>query len=92
MIRILCIGKMKDKALHMLEEEYIKRLKAFVKIEILEVRDEPNERIEREKEAALAKEKEGDRALAHCSICTAPTGTARLSQKSSAAGRPLRAI
>ena len=26
MIRILCIGKMKDKALHMLEEEYKKRL------------------------------------------------------------------
>ena len=64
MIRILCIGKMKDKALHMLEDEYAKRLKAFVKIEILEVRDEPNERIEREKEAALAKEKEGERALA----------------------------
>ena len=64
MIRILCIGKMKDKALHMLEDEYTKRLKAFVKIEILEVRDEPNERIEREKEAALAKEKEGERALA----------------------------
>ena len=55
---------MKDKALHMLEEEYTKRLKAFVKIEITEVRDEPNERIEREKEAALAKEKEGERALA----------------------------
>ncbi len=64
MIRILCIGKMKDKALHMLEDEYTKRLKAFVKIEILEVRDEPNERVEREKEAALAKEKEGERALA----------------------------
>ena len=63
MIRILCIGKMKDKALHMLEDEYTKRLKAFVKIEILEVRDEPNERIERDKEAALAKEKEGERAL-----------------------------
>ena len=64
MIRILCIGKMKDKALHMLEEEYEKRLKAFPKIEILEVRDEPNERVEREKEAALAKEKEGERPLA----------------------------
>lgn len=64
MLRIICIGKMKDKALHMLEEEYVKRLKAFTKVEILEVRDEPNERIEREKEAALAKEKEGERALA----------------------------
>ena len=46
-----------------LEEEYKKRLGAFTKIEIVEVRDEPNERIEREKEAALAKEKEGERAL-----------------------------
>ena len=64
MIRILCIGKMKDKALHLLEEEYSKRLRSFAKIQILEVRDEPNERIEREKEAALAKEKEGERALA----------------------------
>ena len=52
MIRILCIGKMKDKALHLLEEEYTKRLRAFTKIQILEVRDEPNERVEREKEAA----------------------------------------
>ena len=49
MIRILCIGKMKDKALHMLEEEYIKRLKAFSKVEVVEVQDEPNERVEREK-------------------------------------------
>ena len=63
MIRILCIGKMKDKALHSLEEEYTKRLRAFTKVEIIEVRDEPNERIERDKEAALAKEKEGERAL-----------------------------
>ena len=29
---------MKDKALHMLEEEYIKRLKAFSKVEVVEVR------------------------------------------------------
>lgn len=64
MIRIICIGKMKDKALHMLEEEYIKRLKAFTRAEVLEVRDEPNDLTSREKEAAIAKEKEGERALA----------------------------
>ena len=63
MIRIICIGKMKDKALHMLEEEYIKRLKAFARTEVIEVRDEPNDLAAREKEAALAKEKEGERAL-----------------------------
>lgn len=64
MIRIICIGKMKDKALHMLEEEYIKRLKAFTRAEVLEVRDEPNDLTSREKEATIAKEKEGERALA----------------------------
>ena len=64
MIRILCIGKMKDKALHTLEEEYTKRLKPFAKIEITEVRDEPNDRVDRDKEAAIAKDKEGERALA----------------------------
>ncbi len=63
MIRIICIGKMKDKALHMLEEEYVKRLKAFAKTQIIEVRDEPCDLTSREKEAALVKEKEGERAL-----------------------------
>ena len=91
MIRIVCIGKMKDKALHMLEEEYIKRLKAFSKVEVVEVRDEPNERIEREKEAAIAKEKEGERALAQIKdsdlVITALTGTARPLRRSSGNGR-----
>ena len=64
MIRILCIGKMKDKALHMLEEEYIKRLKAFSKVEVVEVKDEPNENVHRAGEAALVMSREGERALA----------------------------
>ena len=63
MIRILCIGKMKDKALQSLQEEYTRRLRPFVKTEIIEVRDEPNDLAHREKEAALVKEKEGERAL-----------------------------
>ena len=40
-IRILCVGKLKEKALGALCEEYKKRLGRFVKIEIVEVADEP---------------------------------------------------
>ncbi len=63
MITVLCIGKSKDKALQLLEAEYCKRLKAFTKIEVVEVKDEPNDHTDREKEAALVKEREGERAL-----------------------------
>ncbi len=64
MITVLSIGKSKDKALQLLEAEYCKRLRAFTKIEVVEVKDEPNEHTDRGKEAALVKEREGDRALA----------------------------
>ena len=63
-ITILCIGKMKDKALQLLEEEYIKRLQAFSKVQIIEVKDEANTRADRENEALLIRDKEGERALA----------------------------
>lgn len=63
MIKIVAIGKNKDKALQSLESEYKKRLSAFTKIEIIEVKDEPNENAQRENEARLIKEKEGIRAL-----------------------------
>lgn len=64
MIRIIAIGKMKDKALRMLEEDYVRRLSPFHRTEILEVRDEPVPREGREKENDLVREREGDRALA----------------------------
>lgn len=40
-IRILCVGKLKEKALSALCAEYEKRLGRYVKIEIIEVADEP---------------------------------------------------
>ncbi|MBQ0065100.1 MAG: 23S rRNA (pseudouridine(1915)-N(3))-methyltransferase RlmH [Firmicutes bacterium] len=64
MISVIAIGKNKDKALRSLEEEYTKRLSAFNKIEVIEVKDEPNDHVEREKEMELIKQKEGDRVLA----------------------------
>lgn len=55
---------MKDKALHALEAEYCKRLQSFTRVEVLEVKDEPTDHMDREKEILATKEKEGERALA----------------------------
>lgn len=63
MIKIIAIGKNKDKALQGLEKEYVKRLSAFSKVDVIEVKDEANEKVSREKEVALVKEKEGKRVL-----------------------------
>lgn len=63
MIRILCIGKNKDKALVSLEKEYLKRLSAFDKVQLEEVKDEPNTLTDRPAEAAKVKETEGKRVL-----------------------------
>lgn len=64
MIRLLCVGKMKDKALQSLVSEYVKRISAFSKVEVVEVKDEPNAHAERDAEAARIKESEAERVLA----------------------------
>ena len=61
MIKIIAIGKNKDKALQALEKEYAKRLSAFCKLDIIEVKDEANEHTSRESEVLLVKEKEVSR-------------------------------
>ena len=40
MIKIVAVGKLKEKALRMQIEEYEKRLRPFTKLEIIEVPDE----------------------------------------------------
>ncbi|MFR4009237.1 MAG: 23S rRNA (pseudouridine(1915)-N(3))-methyltransferase RlmH, partial [Christensenellales bacterium] len=40
-IRILCVGKLKEKSLKALCEEYQKRLGRYTSLEIVEVPDEP---------------------------------------------------
>ena len=62
-ITILAIGKMKDKALESLQQEYCKRLQAFCEVRILEVKDEANEHTDRPGEAGHAKDLEAGRAL-----------------------------
>jgi 23S rRNA (pseudouridine1915-N3)-methyltransferase len=62
-ITILASGKMKDKALESLQQEYCKRLQAFCEVRILEVKDEANEHTDRPGEAGHAKDLEAGRAL-----------------------------
>lgn len=63
MIKLLCVGKNKDKNLQALEKEYIKRLGAFDKIVVEEVKDEPDVHSEREAEARKIKDTEAARIL-----------------------------
>ena len=51
MIKILCVGKIKEKFFREAIDEYKKRLSKFTKLEIIEVTD--NESIEKEKELLL---------------------------------------
>lgn len=55
MIKIICVGKVKEKYLKEAIEEYYKRLKKYTKIEIYEVDDCPieNEKVALEKEKTL---------------------------------------
>ncbi len=54
MIKIICIGKIKEKYLKEGIEEYIKRLQKYTKLEIIEIEDEKDDNIN----TCLQKEKE----------------------------------
>lgn len=53
MIKIICIGNLKEKYLQEAENEYLKRLKKYTKLEIIELKEETQDM-----NSALAKEKE----------------------------------
>jgi len=55
-INIIAVGKIKEKALQTLIEEYSKRISGYTKINIVEVGDEPNEKVN-------VKQIEGERIL-----------------------------
>ncbi len=61
MIKIICIGKLKENYLKNAQEEYIKRLKKYTNIEIIEL---PDSEIDNEK---IALEKEKGEILKHLS-------------------------
>ena len=58
MISIIAVGKLKEKAYKDLVDEYVKRLSAYTKVEIIEVADETNQL-----EDAKVKKLEGERIL-----------------------------
>lgn len=63
MIKLICIGRNKDRNLQALEQEYAKRLQAFGRLQIEEVKDEPDIRSERPAEAERIKNIEASRVL-----------------------------
>lgn len=65
MIKILAVGKQKEKAMRQLNEEYVKRLSAFSKIEIIEVPDENAPQTLHKAQMKQVKDKEGLRLLNH---------------------------
>lgn len=63
-ISIISVGKLKEKYLKQGIDEYVKRLSAYAKIEIIEVPDEKAPEVLSEAEMIQVKEKEGERILA----------------------------
>lgn len=64
MIKVIAVGKLKEKAMRSLVEEYQKRLSAFTKIELIEVADEMAPQTLSPAQMEQVKEKEGERILA----------------------------
>lgn len=66
-ITIVTVGKLKEKYLKQGIEEYLKRLSAYAKVEVIEVADEKAPENLSEAEMEEVKKKEGERILAHIS-------------------------
>lgn len=64
-IKIITVGKLKEKYLKLGIEEYTKRLKKYTKVTLIEVPDEKAPETLSEKEMEQVKEKEGERILSH---------------------------
>lgn len=63
MIKIIAVGKLKEKAMDALVKEYSKRLGAFTKIEVIEVADEQAPQNNSHLQNEAVKKKEGERIL-----------------------------
>jgi 23S rRNA (pseudouridine1915-N3)-methyltransferase len=66
-IAIITVGKLKEKYLKMGIEEYVKRLGAYAKIDLIEVPDEKAPEQLSDAEMEIVKKKEGERILAKVS-------------------------
>lgn len=63
-VRIIAVGKLKEKYLKTGIDEYVKRLKGYTKVEIVEVADERIPDNPSEADNVRVKDKEGERVLA----------------------------
>lgn len=63
MIKIVAVGKIKEKAVRAQIEEYEKRLRPFTKLEIIEVNDEIAPQTNSDAQNEIVKEKEGEKLL-----------------------------
>ncbi|GIN72431.1 ribosomal RNA large subunit methyltransferase H [Bacillus sp. J14TS2] len=66
-ITIISVGKLKEKYLKQGIQEYLKRLSAYAKVEIIEVADEKAPENLSEADMEIVKHKEGERILTHIS-------------------------
>lgn len=65
MIKVIGVGKIKEKAMKALIEEYLKRLRPYTKIEIIEVNDESASDKNSDAENRQVMDKEAERVLRH---------------------------
>ncbi len=63
MIKLIAVGKIKEKALSECINEYVKRIQAYSKIEIIEVNDESIPQVHSKKQDEKIKDIEGERIL-----------------------------
>ena len=63
-IKIITVGKLKEKYLKLGIEEYTKRLKKYTKVTLIEVADEKAPETLSQKEMDIVKQKEGEKILA----------------------------
>lgn len=64
MIKLICVGKLKEKALLSLQQEYLKRLTSYHKIEIIEVKDVSLTNKENSKQIKMVLDQEAESVLA----------------------------
>ena len=62
-IKIICVGNLKEKYLKQMQDEYLKRLSKYCKIEIIELKDEKLPSDLNESNCNIVKEKEGQKVL-----------------------------
>ncbi len=64
-VKILCVGKIKEKFYRDAIDEYLKRLSKYASVTVVEVADEKTSENASDTEIDIVKEKEGERLLKH---------------------------